>query len=188
MATMSARERSLIGLAAIVAIVIGGWLFLIEPVLERRRTTEDLIPAREAVLAKRRDLISRAPSLRQSLADSAQQVDQLRTRLLMAATPPVAAAELARIVKETAGAAGLEVRSERMLPPATRGELLEIPLEITFSGGIRELVTLLEGLDAVPKLLTLQDLKIRVLNVSQPKELLTTLTVSGYILPKAPAA
>ena len=36
----------------------------------------------------------------------------------------------------------------------------------------------------VGKLLSVQDLKIRVLNVNQPKGLLTTLTVSGYILPK----
>jgi hypothetical protein len=31
--------------------------------------------------------------------------------------------------------------------------------------------------------LTIQDLKIRVVNVSQPKELLATITLSGYILP-----
>ena len=59
-------------------------------------------------------------------------------------------------------------------------------MEITVSGGIRELVSLLVQLEDVGKLLSVQDLKIRVLNVNQPKGLLTTLTVSGYILPKPP--
>jgi len=32
-------------------------------------------------------------------------------------------------------------------------------------------------------MLTVQDLRVRVVNVSQPRELLATLTVSGFILP-----
>jgi hypothetical protein len=76
-----------------------------------------------------------------------------------------------------------DIRSERILPPAERGELLEIPVEVAVSGEIRQLVDLLARLDQAPKLLTVQDLRIRVVNVSQPRELLATLTVSGFILP-----
>ena len=42
-----------------------------------------------------------------------------------------------------------------------------------------QLVTLI---DRAPKLLAIQDLKVRVVNITQPKELLATLTLSGYIL------
>jgi len=35
--------------------------------------------------------------------------------------------------------------------------------------------------------LTVKDLRVRVVNVSQPKELLATLTVSGFILPAGKA-
>ena len=66
---------------------------------------------------------------------------------------------------------------------AERGELLEIPIEIAVSGEIKHLVDLLSRLDAAQKLLTVQDLRVRVVNVSQPKELLATLTVSGFLLP-----
>ena len=51
------------------------------------------------------------------------------------------------------------------------------------SGEIRQLVDLLARLDSAPKLLTVQDVRVRVVNVSQPKDLLATLTLSGYILP-----
>ena len=76
-----------------------------------------------------------------------------------------------------------QIRSERILPPVERGELLEIPVEIAVSGEIRQLVDLLSRLEGSQKLLTVQDLRVRVVNVSQPKELLATLTVSGFILP-----
>jgi hypothetical protein len=41
---------------------------------------------------------------------------------------------------------------------------------------------MLYKLERTPKLLTLQDLKVRVISVGQPKDLLTTITVSGYLL------
>ncbi len=188
MATISARERTLIGVAVGLAVLIAGWLFAVEPLRERNRELAELVPAREQVLAKRRDLIARAPAVKRELEEATQRVEQLKTRLLAAATPPVAASELVKIVKDAVQQAHLEVRSERILTPAARGELLEIPVEITVSGGIRDLVTLLYQLEDTRKILTLHDLKIRVLNVSQPKELLTTVTVSGFILPQPPAS
>ena len=82
--------------------------------------------------------------------------------------------------------AATEVRSERILPPVERGELLEIPIEIAVSGEVRQLVELLSRLERAPKLLAVQDLKVRVVNVTQPKDLLVTVTLSGFIVqPKA---
>ncbi len=186
MAAISPRERRLIGLTVLAALLVTGWLFVIEPIRGWNREMAELLPARETVLAKRRGLISRAPAVRRELAETTERADQVRQRLLAPAAPPVAAAELAKIVKDAAVQAGLEVRSERSLSPAARGDLLEIPLEITVSGGMRELAAFLHQLEDARKMLTLQELKIRVLNVSQPRELLTTVTVSGFILPKSP--
>lgn len=187
MAGITPRERRLIGVAAGVLVLIGGWLLAIEPIRERHRELAELIPAREQVLAKRLEMLSRGPVLSRELGETTQKVQQVGARLLTAAAPPVAASELVKIVKDAAVQAKLEIRSERILAPATQGELLEIPVEITVSGGIREVVSLLYQLHDARKILTLRDLKIRVLNVSQPKELLTTVTVSGFILPKPSA-
>ena len=58
-----------------------------------------------------------------------------------------------------------------------------MPIEIAVSGEIRQLVALLARLEAAPKLLTVQDLRVRVVNLAQPRDLLATLTLSGFILP-----
>jgi Tfp pilus assembly protein PilO len=183
MANLSRRERTIIAAGLAVGVVIGGWSFVVEPILETTRRAGDLVPAREEVLQKKRDLIARKGVIEAELRSTTERLNALSARFLTSATPAVAASELQKIVKDMAAQANTEVRSERILPPAERGELLEIPVEIAVSGEVRQLVDLLARLDSAPKLLTIQDVRVRVVNVSQPKDLLTTLTLSGYILP-----
>ena len=180
---LSRRERTFVGLAVAVAVILAGWAFMVEPILEHNRTTAELVPAREQVLLQRRELLARHPAIVAELDATVKRFDKLADGFLTAATPAVAASELQKIVKEMAAQAKTEVRSERILPPADRGELLEIPVEIAVSCEIRQLVDLLARLDSAPKLLPVQDLKIRVVNLTQPKDLLVTLTVSGFVMP-----
>jgi len=183
---MSRRERTLVTLAVAVGVLLGGWTLVVEPILEHYRQAGELVPAREQVLAQKRELIGRRAAITSELDTTTARIDKLAERFLTSATPAVAASELQKLVKDMAAEARTEVRSERILPPAERGEILEIPVEIAVSCEIRQLVDLLAKLDSAPKLLPVQDLKIRVVNVSQPKDLLVTLTVSGFILPTAP--
>ncbi len=186
-ANLSRRERMLVGLAVIAAVILGGWLYVIEPILERSRSAAELVPTRQQVLQQRRDLITRHAAITAELDATMKRFDKLSEGFLTAGTPAVAASELQKIVKDMAAQARTEVRSERILPPADRGELLEIPVEIAVACEIRQLVDLLARLDSAPKLLPVQELKIRVVNMTQPKDLLVTLTVSGFVLPAAPA-
>jgi Tfp pilus assembly protein PilO len=180
---LSRRERALVGLSVLAALVIGGWMLVIQPIRERNQLAAERVPVRARLLAKRQELIGRKEPVRQELEATNAKIEAVSARFLTAAAPPVAASELEKLVKDMAVGATTEVRSERILPPVEHGELLEIPIEIAVSGEIRNLVDLLGRLEAAPKLMTLQDLKIRVMNMAQPKELLATLTISGYILP-----
>jgi Tfp pilus assembly protein PilO len=181
--TLSRRERALIAASIAVIGLIAGWLFVVEPIREQNRLAEELVPARESVLARRQDLIARKPVITRELEQANRRIDALAARLLAAAAPPVAASELQKIAKDTATAAGMEVRSERILPPVEHGEILEIPVEIAVSGEIRNLVQLLSQLETAKKLVVVQDVKVRVMNVSQPKDLLATVTLAGFIMP-----
>jgi len=180
---MSARERALVLMSAGVIVVVLAWLWLIVPVVERQRHAAELVPERQQVLERRRGLVARKASIAAEMDAAAARVETVAVRFLTAAAPAVAAAELQKLTKDMAAQAATDIRSERILPPVERGELLVIPVEITVSGEIRQLVDLLARLESSPKLLTVQDLKIRVVNVTQPKALLATLTVAGYILP-----
>jgi len=55
-------------------------------------------------------------------------------------------------------------------------------------GSTRDTVAALARLERTDRLLALKEVKIRVVAVGQPRELLTTLTVAGYLLPRAAPA
>jgi len=182
---LSRRERTIVGMAIVIGVLLGGWTLVVDPILEHNRSAGELVPAREQVLQQRHELVARRAAITAELDATTARFDKLAEGFLTAATPAVAASELQKLVKDMAAEAKTEVRSERILPPAERGELLEIPVEIAVSCEIRQLVDLLAKLQNAPKLLPVQDLKIRVVNLTQPKDLLVTLTVSGFLLPAA---
>jgi Tfp pilus assembly protein PilO len=183
MATLSRRERSLIGLGVAAAAVVAAYLYGVEPFLTRQRVTAELAATREATLERRRLLISQRDRLTAEKAVLASRLEDGTARLLAGPTPPLAAAELQRIAKEAATAASVEVRSERVLPTMDLGGLLEVPIELTVAGTVRETATLFAHLDGAARLVTIKDVKIRLIAPGQPRELTTTLTVSGYLRP-----
>jgi type II secretory pathway component PulM len=180
---ISPRERAIVLGGGAILVLVLAWLFVVTPLLERNTATADLVPERERLLVRRMDLLARRAQIAAELQAANTRLEQLNTRLLTAAAPAVAASELQKLVKDMAAEARTEIRSERILPPEERGELLEIPVEIAVSAEIRQLVDLLARVEGAQKLLTVKDLRVRVVNVSQPRELLATLTVSGFILP-----
>ena len=184
---LSPRERAIVLGGAAVAMLVLGWLFVLNPLLRSNTATADLVPERERLLVRRMDLLARRGQIAAELEAANAGIDKLNARLLTAAAPAVAASELQKLVKDMAAEARTDIRSERILPPEERGELLEIPVEIAVSAEIRQLVDLLARVEGAQKLLTVKDLRVRVVNVSQPKELLATLTVSGFILPPGKA-
>jgi len=184
MATLTLRERVIVGAGAVVALAVGGYLFLVEPLLTRARDAEAMVPSREATLERRRLLVDRRPRLAEDLAAVTERLETESARLLRGPTPPLAASELQKLVKDLLPAGGVEVRSERVLPAADHQGLQEVGLELTLTGSIRNTVAALAHLERTDRLLALKDVRIRVVAPGQARELLTTLTVVGYLLPR----
>ncbi|MGH7369070.1 MAG: type II secretion system protein GspM [Candidatus Rokuibacteriota bacterium] len=183
MPALSLRERVVVGAGVAGALVVGGYLFLVEPLVIRSRAAEATVPAREATLERRRLLLSQRPRLIEELAAVGARLEVESARLLRGPTPPLAASELQKAIKDLLAGDRVEIRSERVLPPADLQGLQEVGIELTLIGSIRDTVAALGRLEAADRLLALRDVKIRVVAPGQPRELLTTLTVAGYILP-----
>jgi Tfp pilus assembly protein PilO len=187
MMTVNKREQRVIGVALLVGLGLIVYFYGVEPLQEWRRSGAEMIPSREAQLERRRLVVARRPTLTAELEKLNQQLQTRAPRWLQGPTPPLAASELQTLVKDVALKAGVEVRSERILPLVDRSGLQEVPIEITVAGGLRETVRLLHDLEHTTKILTVQDVKVRVVAVGQPRDLLTTFNVSGYLLPSASA-
>ena len=75
-----------------------------------------------------------------------------------------------------------------MLPPSDVQGLQEVSIELAVMGSIRDTVTALSRLERAPQILALKDIKIRVVAVGQPRELLTAVVIAGYLMPGSPVA
>ncbi len=179
------RERSIIAFAIVIGVLILGYVYVFEPIQEWKQAGADLIPTREAVLERRRMLVAQRPMITAEIEKVNERIGAVAPRWLKGPTPPLAASELQTLIKGLAEQAGAEVRSERVLPLVERGGLQEIPIEITVASGLREAVRLLFDLEHTTKILTVHDVKVRVVAVGQPRDLLTSFTVSGYLFPGA---
>jgi hypothetical protein len=182
------RERSIVGLAIVVGVVLLGYVYVFEPIQQWKQDGADLVPTREAVLERRRLLVAQRPAIAAEIEKANKRIEAASARWLKGPTPPLAASELQTLVKGLAEQASVEVRSERILPLVERSGLQEVPIEITVASGLREAVRLLYDLQHTTKILTVQDVKVRVVAVGQPRDLLTTFIVSGYLLGGAPTA
>ncbi|HKC07931.1 MAG TPA: type II secretion system protein GspM [Methylomirabilota bacterium] len=183
MPTLSPRERIVVGAGAAIALVVGGYLMVVEPIMTRARTAEATVPLREEILERRRDQIRQQARLAEELGAVNARLEAESGRLLRGPTAPLAASELQQLVKELLGDASVEVRSERVLPASDLQGLQEVSIELAVMGSIRDTVTALSRLERAPRLLALKDVKIRVVAAGQPRDLLTTVVIAGYLLP-----
>jgi Tfp pilus assembly protein PilO len=175
------RERRLLVLGGIAAVAILGYFYVIEPLLARHERVQSQTASREALLARQERLVARRDRLEEERRTLQAEIAQRRGRLVPGDKPPLAASELQKLVKTTAQDAGVEVRSERILPVVERGGYSEVPIEVTLAGPVRGIVTFLQRLEAVPAQVSVHDLKLRVVSVAAPRDLLATLAVTGYI-------
>src|ERR1700730_13106545 len=186
MATLSSRERALIAWGIAATLGVGGYLYVVEPLIGWQRELREVVPAREATVERRRLLVAQRDRVRAQLEAATRQFADETSRLLPGPTAPLAASALQKLVKDVAVGANVDVRSQRVLPPADLAGLQEVPIELTVSGRIRDTVALLQRLDQAPKLLTIKDLKIRVNGAGASPELLLALEVAGCLVPGAP--
>lgn len=183
MPTLTAREQRLTGLGLAAVVTIAAYVYLVEPLLTRQRALAELVPTQEAILERRRLLIAQRVRISAELDASMRRLEEERGHLLPGPTAPLAASALQKLVKGLAAEANVDVRSERVLPAIELAGLHEVPIELTVAGTIRQTVGLLDRLEHAEQLLTVKDLKLRLMAVGQPRELLTTVIVAGYFLP-----
>ncbi len=181
MSMLSRRERILIGIGAGALLTLGGYFYVVEPIMARQRLVAELIPIREATLERRRLMVAQRDELTADRDAWVQRMESLSAGFLAGPTAPLAASELQKLVKEQAASAQVEVRSERVLTPVDLTGILEVPIELTVASTLGQAVALLSRLEQTPRLLRVKDMKIRTAAPGQPRELLTTLVVAGYL-------
>jgi general secretion pathway protein M len=131
------------GLTALVAIV--AWLGVAAPVLDWYADRDETLHRQRTLAYRMSALVETLPALRDAAAEAAENGRQPGV-LLAGATDPLAAAALQQKLDELAGAAGVRIGSEEILPAQAAGDFRAIAVRVTLTAPWRAVVALLQAM------------------------------------------
>jgi hypothetical protein len=153
------KGRSLaLGLTILVALV--AWLGVLAPMLDWYADRAETLHRHHAVLRRMTALVETLPVLRATAAEAAENGRQPGV-LLAGTTDPLAAAALQRKLDELAGASGVRIGSEEILPPQAAGDFRAIAVRVTLTAPWRAFVALLEAMARADVPMMADELQLR---------------------------
>jgi len=181
---VSEREKKFLfigGIAVIAIVLFYGYSWY----ADFRKRSEDFADAKSIMLEKQLRRISEKDTFEKQFNDLKQELEKQEKAVLQGEKPPVAAAALSNILREAASSSGFNITMERTLNSHDAHYYVAVPVEIGFTTTTEKLKELLYKLRISPFLLTVSEIKIRVINISNPVDIYTSLIVTGFI--KKPA-
>jgi len=174
------REKRFLIIGGIIALLIITF-YIFSWYKDFMGSLGDVSYTKSAVLEKQLAKLSESDMLRKRAVSVKQDFERLKQMLLKGEKPPVAAAELQRVLKEMASTLIIDVNLERTLKPVNTGFFLGIPVEIGFVTTTEKLGSMLYMIRRSPFLLTVSEMKVRVTNINNPLNINVTLQVMGFI-------
>jgi hypothetical protein len=186
----SRREKTLVGAAAAVLVLIVAQSLIFTPYLEHRewvRTQLELEPQR---LEKNLRYLARKDEMAAALQGARSELQQREERLLNGDTPSVSASDLQDAVQALAAKEGTQVITTRVLNPEPNGSFSKISIQMEIGAQIDQAANLIRSIETAPKLLVVDEINVRSLfrPVGLPQavpapaaqNLRLSLTVSGF--------
>lgn len=186
---LSARDRRAIRWGALVLAPGLLWVYAVSPFLEAVEERRSRLEARTTQLEAERDLLAARDRYPERVRQAAARLQRAAPALLDSRSRGVATAELTQFVEDRAAAA--RVRLVATEPRATRRvdrRLLAVPMTVEGESDLEGVLTFLDALEHGPKLLSVEDLRIRRRSGAsrardRGMEVLTVrATVTGYML------
>jgi len=139
------------------------------------------------VLAKYQSLAANRKTAQEAVTALKSAFANLKNQFLAGDNPAVASSDLQDIIKTLAREHGLELTSAKTMPPQEVGNYLEVPVQITLSARIDQMLTIFYNLEHHKKLLFISELQISAPRQARPDmekmPLQISMVISG-IIPK----
>lgn len=174
------RERKFLIYGVVIFLLIVAFS-LISWYTELRGGIDEIAEAKKFMIEKQLKKIAQKDNIEKHAIAIRKEIERQEKALLKGGKPPVAAAALQRALKEMASSLNIDVKLERTVNPVDADIYLGIPVEIGFKATTADLKSLLVKIRESSYLLMVSEMKVRVTNISKPKDIYTTLVVTGFI-------
>lgn len=174
------REKKAFIIGGVAIFIILSYL-LLDGLIGYR---EDLLLKKDAERLKLSHLIGKITyrgETEKRATEAKTELGEAEKGLIPGDKPAVGAAELQKVLKDMASSTGIEIKSERIINPVEMDTYSIISVEITFISTVAKLRDLLYSIETSPFILSIPDMKIRVMNIMNPTDIHVNLTVRGLI-------
>ncbi len=160
MALPTGRRGQLLALAMTVFVLGCVWIGAVAPALSWFHDRAETLRRQQAVALRMESLARTLPVLRQRAA-SAVSDDRRNGGVLPGSSDALAAAALQQRLDEMAGAAGVRIGSQEILPSAAAGEFRTVAVRITTHAPWNAVVALLLGMAQSETPMVVDELSLR---------------------------
>lgn len=174
------REKVILAVGGAAALLIISY-HLFQRYEDFNASAKNRSEAKALYLKKQVEKITEKDVIKAKLENTKKELSELEKGLFSGDKPPVAAAELQKLLKEIAMSLNVEIKSERISTPVETGSYLGIPVEIGFTAPTAKLKDMILRIETSPMLLSISALDVRVMNFKNPTEGYAVMTVKGFL-------
>lgn len=174
------RKYLLIGGAVLLLMAV---LYNLTPTLSALWSQEEALAVKSQKLARYREKVQEKKTL-DAKQDALQKVlRRTEAGLLQGKTPALAAVDIQTIIREITERTEAEIKTMRILKPEELSDsnYIAIPVEITLSSDVRQLIGVLYQIETSPQVLRTANVVIRSAGMRRGTNILTTLTIEGFM-------
>ena len=165
-----------------------GAIYRFYPTIKGIFFLEEEIAVKTRQLRKFQKIEAEKRRLEASVASLVRSIDVAESGFLNGQTPALAAVDIQNLVNNIARRSEVEIQRMRVLAPRENEEenealrnYVRVPVQVTLNGNIRQIKEILYGIESSPKLLSMDELRIRVVSRQDPRNLFCLFTVSGLM-------
>jgi hypothetical protein len=126
-------------------------------------------------------ILNRKDVLKKNLNQLAREEKRLGSTFLEGDTASLAAANLQLLLKNISNAADVELKSVRVKDPEIFEGFTSIPIELRFTTDLNKIAAFLQEIEENKKSMIISNFKIRARRRRDPKLLIVTLVVKGFM-------
>ena len=184
-ARLSTRERTLIGAAGAVLVLLLVRFIIVSPFLAYRESLQDEIVSHREMLQNDHAYLARASDITHQLEALRLRYAETRKQLVPGDTPTLAAASLQDTLHSLATEKGINIQSTQVMREEAVGDFRRIAVRITVTGELRELAEFLAGIEYGQRRLSIPFLEISrrgaVLRGQSARALAATVEVNAFL-------
>jgi len=158
---ISSRERTLIGIAFLIALIFVGVNYVFDPIYAKYESKKSQLETKEELLKKYEYLAQSSERAKDKLRKIHMIESSISQGLLSETNPDLANAELQGLVKDLAKRA--DIKFTRITPTKSEEEdgFLLISLKLPFNGTIKQVSKFLYELETAPQFFDISSLTLR---------------------------